>query len=75
MMKNSEVVGKYIIVKDLQFNDFYKENGDIALCDSFEEANIVCGMYEFPDVLILKIEYNHVEEDDGSVWFDNDLIV
>lgn len=63
-MKNNEVVGKYVIVKDLNFSDFMKdENGKIKIYNSYDEAGLTCGMYEFEDVLILKIESNYVEND------------
>lgn len=62
-MKNSELVGKFIIVKDLQFSDFMKDNeGKIKIYDSFEDANITCGMYEFDDVLILEVKHNYKEK-------------
>lgn len=62
-MKNNEVVGKYIIVKSLLFDDFMKDDkGKIKLYESLSDAYGICGMHEFPDVLVLKIEYNHVEK-------------
>jgi len=61
-MKNSEVVGKYVIVKDLSFTDFMKDkDGKITLYNEYQEAQEVCGMYEFEDVLILKVKYNYIE--------------
>jgi len=63
-MKNSDVVGKYIIIKDLLFSDFMKDSkGKIKTFDSLDEACETCGMYEFPDVLVCKIEFNHVENE------------
>lgn len=63
-MENKDSVGKYVIVKNLQFSDFMKDkHGNTLIYDTFEEAAITCGMYEFPDVLILKVEFNHIEED------------
>jgi hypothetical protein len=62
IMKNSEVVGKYVIVENLKFSDYMKdEQGNIKIYDTLEEASCVCGIYEFENVLILKVEYNHVE--------------
>lgn len=62
-MKNSEVVGKYVIIENLNLMDYMKdENGKICIYDTLDEAAITCGMYEFEDVLIMKIEYNHVEK-------------
>ncbi len=61
-MKNSEVVGKYIIIKDLQFSDYMKdEHGKICVYNNIDEAEIECGMYEFEDVLIVKILENYKE--------------
>ena len=59
-MKNSEVVGKYVIIKNLNLKEYMKdENGKICVYDTFDVAAIICDMYEFEDVLIMKIEYNH----------------
>ena len=67
-MTNAETVGKYIIIKDVQFSDYMKdEDGNIKLYNTFERAANVCGMYEFEDVLICKIEFNHIEPPD-SIW-------
>jgi hypothetical protein len=63
MKNNNEVVDKYIIVKDLNFSDYMKdESGNILLYDTYEQACIECGMYEFEDVLILKIVKNYIEK-------------
>lgn len=61
-MENSKAVGKYVIVRDLSFGEYMKDKeGNIKIYDSMDEAASVCGMYEFPDALVLKVEYNHVE--------------
>lgn len=61
-MKNLELVGKFIIIKDLDFSDYMKnENGDIDTYNTHEAAQITCGMYEFEDVLILEIKENYKE--------------
>jgi len=67
-MENEDAVGKYIIIKDLQFSDFMKvESGKIQTYNSLEEACDACGMYEFPNVLVCKVEFNHIEnEGDGK---------
>lgn len=68
-MKNSETVGKYIIVDNLNFGggsttDFMKdENENIVLYDTEREAREVCGMYEFPDALVLRVVFNHIESE------------
>jgi len=62
MPENKDVVGKYIIVKDLNFSDFMKdESGKINVYDTLDEACLTCGMYEFENVLVMKIEHNHIE--------------
>jgi len=61
-MENDKVVGKHIIIKDLEFSDFMKDDkGKIKLYDSLDDARETCGIYEFSDVLICKIEFNHIE--------------
>ena len=59
-MTNKEIVGKFVIVKDLQFSDFMKnEKGEINVYDTYDQAMLVCGMYEFEDVLVMEIKYNY----------------
>jgi len=61
-MNNKDVVNKYVIIKDLNFSDYMKdEQGKIKTYDTFDEACETCGMYEFPDVLICKIISNYLE--------------
>jgi hypothetical protein len=56
------VIGKFFIIKDLAFSDYMKdEQGKIKLYDTFEEATDVCGIYEFPNVLICEIKHNYIE--------------
>ena len=62
-MENEEAVGKFIIIKDLEFSDFMKDkDGKIMIFDTLVEACETCGMYEFPNVLVCKIEFNHIEK-------------
>ena len=59
---NKDIVGKYAILKDLSCQDFMKdENGKMCIYDTLEDACTICGMYEFKDAIVIKIEYNHVE--------------
>ncbi len=52
---------KYAII-DMKTMDFMKnEEGFINLYDTVEEASTVCGMYEFDDVWVVKLIYNHRE--------------
>lgn len=61
---NKDIVGKYVILKDLSCQDYMKdENGKMNVYDTLEEACATCGMYEFEDAIVIKIEYNHVEID------------
>lgn len=61
-MKNKDLVGKFVIVKDLNFTDFMKdETGNINVYDSLDAAASTCGMYEFEDVIVLQVVHNHVE--------------
>ena len=51
-----------VIVKDFQFSDFMKnEKEDINVYDTYDQAMLVCGIYEFEDVLVMEIKYNYVE--------------
>lgn len=51
-----------VIVKDFQFSDFMKnEKGEISVYDTYDQAMLVCGMYEFEDVLVMEIKYNYVD--------------
>jgi len=63
-MTSKDTVGKYVIVKDLDFSDFMKnEDGSTQIFDSRDDALLTCGMYEFENVLVLKVVYNHVEKE------------
>lgn len=60
--QNEHLVGKFVIVKDLQFSDFMKnEKDEIMIFDTEDEALSLCGMYEFENVLVLKVVNNFVE--------------
>jgi hypothetical protein len=53
--------GQYVII-DLNNMDFMKdENKKIRFYDTLEEATQTCGMYEFENVWVLKLEFNHIE--------------
>ena len=39
------------------------EQGEIIVFDTIDEALITCGMYEFENVLVCKVEFNHIEKD------------
>jgi hypothetical protein len=55
--------GQYVII-DLRNMDFFKdEKGNIIYLDTEEEASLTCGMYEFENAWIMKLIYNHIEND------------
>jgi len=54
--------GQYVII-DLRNMDFMKdEAGKIQYYDTDEEAFDTCGMYEFENVWVMKLIYNHIED-------------
>jgi hypothetical protein len=55
---------KYVIV-DLRNMDFMKdEQCQIVFYDTEEEALNVCGIYELENVWIMKLIYNHIENNE-----------
>jgi hypothetical protein len=61
-MNNKDLVGKFLIIKDIKFSDYMKDkDGKIKVYDSFEEAMEICGMYEFQYALVIEIKYNYME--------------
>jgi hypothetical protein len=53
---------KYVII-DLRNMDFMKnENGVINYYDTEEEACLICGIYEFENVWVMKLIFNHIDE-------------
>lgn len=53
--------GKFVII-DIRNMDFMKnEQGEIKFYDTLEEACSVCGMYEFENVWVMQLMYNHIE--------------
>lgn len=52
---------KYVII-DFKTMDFMKDEDDkINVYDTEDEAASVCGMYEFENVWVCKLVYNHIE--------------
>lgn len=52
---------QYVII-DLRNMDFMKnEDGNIIYYNTEEEACDVCGMYEFENMWVMKLIYNHIE--------------
>lgn len=55
--------GQYVII-DLRNMDFMKDlKHDIVYYDTREEAAMTCGMYEFKNVWVMELIYNHIEEE------------
>ena len=55
------MTGQYVII-DLQNMDFMKDKeGVIKYYDTKDEACEVCGMYEFENVWVCKLVFNHIE--------------
>lgn len=53
--------GKFVII-NLRNMDFFKDTeGVIKLYDTIEDACDVCGFYEFEDVWVMELKYNHRE--------------
>lgn len=52
---------QYVIVDFLKRNFMKDINGEIEYYDSEEEAKLICGLYEFENVWVLKLIYNHIE--------------
>tara|TARA_B110000908_G_scaffold152248_1_gene187729 strand:+ start:689 stop:859 length:171 start_codon:yes stop_codon:yes gene_type:complete len=53
--------GQYVII-DLRNMDFMKdENKKMCYYDTRQEACETCGMYEFENSWVMKLEYNHIE--------------
>jgi len=59
---NKDLIGKFFIIADVQFSDFMKdENDEIAIYDTYDDACLTCGMYEFANVLICEIKSNYID--------------
>ena len=55
--------GQYVII-DLRNMDFMKnQNGEINYYDTEDEARLICGFYEFENAWVMKLIYNHIEEE------------
>ena len=54
---------KYIIV-DLTTMEYFKTvDGEMMFFDTDEDALLHCGIYELPNVWVMKLIYNHIEQD------------
>lgn len=56
--------GKYVII-DLRNMDFMKDKeGKIKYYNTEEDAGVECGMYEFENAWIMKLIFNHIEDEE-----------
>lgn len=53
--------GKYIIIDLNSMEAMKDQSGNIKFYNTKQEAGIVCGMYEFENVWIVKLIHNHIE--------------
>lgn len=53
---------KYFIINTNNFDCFKDEQGNIAYYNTEDEARLICGMYEFENVWVAKLVYNHIEK-------------
>jgi hypothetical protein len=53
---------KYIIVNLNNLDYFKDEQGNIVYYDSEDEARLTCSIYEFENVWVAKLIYNHIEK-------------
>jgi hypothetical protein len=54
---------QYVII-DLRTMGFMKDKeGVIEYYDTMEDACNTCGMYEFEDAWVMKLMYNHIEDE------------
>jgi hypothetical protein len=62
MIDNKDLVGKFFIISNLQFTDYFKdEKGEIMIFDTQEEAYQRAWIYELDDALICEIKRNYKE--------------
>ena len=56
------IQAQYVII-DLRDMGFFKDKyGKIIYFDTEEDACSTCGMYEFENVWVMKLIYNHIEQ-------------
>jgi hypothetical protein len=51
---------KFVII-DFNTMEVMKKEGQIWTFDTEQEARIACGMWEFEDVWVVELKYNHQE--------------
>ena len=54
--------GQFVII-DLRNMDFMKDlQGKIVFYDTYEDACDICGIFEFENVWVMQLMYNHIEQ-------------
>lgn len=56
-------VGQFVIINLINMDFMKDETGKICVYDTMEEASSVCGIYEFENVWICELKYNHIENE------------
>jgi hypothetical protein len=54
--------GQYVIIDLINMQVMKDQAGNIKYYNTDEEAGEVCGMYEFENVWVCKLVYNHIEK-------------
>jgi hypothetical protein len=57
------MIDKFVIINFATMDYFKDSGGDIKYFNSEAEAVLICGMYELHDAWVVKIIYNHVENE------------
>jgi len=55
-------IGQFVIINLINMDFMKDEAGEIRVYDTMEEASLVCGIYEFKNVWICELKYNHIED-------------
>ena len=59
--KTNGMENKYVIIDFINMDYMKDAKGKIKYYETKEEACLVCGMYEFQNVWVIRLEYNHIE--------------
>lgn len=60
------MIGKFVIVKNLAFNEYMSDENGTCIYDTMQEAIEVCWIYEFETALVLEIKANYKENDNTT---------
>ncbi len=55
-------VGQFVIINLINMDFMKDETGKICVYDTMKEASSVCGIYEFENVWVCELKYNHIED-------------